>query len=126
MSERLWRDDLLEPYRSQRSPIAARNWATDSSSVAKYLHQYDVRHIAFGHSPGALNGLFGRLCQRWGTVYKADSYMSLGIEGFLEILDSTVWAIYTEESRALFSQLHPTDTELGSIEQIYGPSDIIL
>jgi hypothetical protein len=102
-----WRHELLEPYRSAKSPIGTRNWAPDEATADRYLRQYGVRHIAFGHSPGALNGIFGRLCHRWGKIFKADSYSSLGIEGYLEILDREVWAVYTENSLATFSYVHP-------------------
>lgn len=105
--QKAWTHDLLEPYRSAYSPIATRNWANDEATTNKFLRHYGVQHIAFGHSPGALNGVFGQLCHRWGKAFKADSYISLGIEGYLEILDSEVWAVYTEKSLAAFCYIYP-------------------
>ena len=119
IAEKVWAHDLLEPYTSSHSPISTRNWAGDEATTTEFLRHYGVGHIAFGHSPGALNGVFGRLCCRWRKVFKADSYISLGIEGYLEILDRSVWAVYTEQSLLTFSDLHPGSIGLSRVELLF-------
>ena len=68
---------------------------------------------------GAINGVFDRLAQRWGKVFKADTYFSLGIEGCLEILDDSVWAMYTPESRWIYGRLHPQRAPLPELELLW-------
>lgn len=115
-----WLDPLLEPYRAGRSPVATRGWMDHGEeAVDELLAPFGVSRVAFGHSPGALNGIFGRLDQRWGKVFLADTYFSLGTEGFLEIMDSSVWAVYTDPGRRAFQRVHPTQPPLAARELLW-------
>ena len=113
-----WDDPRLAPYGSIESPMSTRNWAAEEQRVDQFLDRYDVDHIAFGHSPGALNGTFGVLCQKWGKVFKADSYIPLGIEGNLEIRDECVWAIYSDCSIENLFSLYPVGPSLNQRHQL--------
>ena len=116
---RHWDHHLLEPYRSVQSAIAARGWAKDETEVSRLLRQFDIKRVAFGHSPGALDGVFGHLCHRWGTVFKADAYAGLGIEGFLELLDNEAWAIYTKESLPMFWLVNPDSDGIADVNPLH-------
>lgn len=113
LRDRRWQDSLLEPYSSPGSPIGTRRWMAEGEAAMEgLLASFGVKYVAFGHSPGAINGVFGQLDQRWDRAFKADAFFSLGVEGFLEILDDSVWAVYTEIGREVFSRVHPGRPEL--------------
>ena len=57
-------------------------------------------------------------CHKWGKVFKADSYIPLGIEGFLEIRNDSVWAIYSDESVNVHSFLYPESAPLNRRQRL--------
>jgi hypothetical protein len=116
LRDRQWQHPLLEPYSTLSSPIGTRRWMADGEeAVEELLASFGIDHVAFGHSPGAINGIFGQLDQRWDKAFKADTYFSLGVEGFLEILDDSIWAVYTDVGREVFRRVHPTRPELPQV-----------
>lgn len=120
LSARKWDSPLLDPYVGRESPLATRGWIRDGEeAVDKLLCAYGINHVAFGHSPGAINGIFGRLDQRWGKAFKADTYFSLGVEGYLEIVDGDVWARYTDEGCHVFQKLYPNHSALPQAELLW-------
>ncbi|MGI6081973.1 MAG: metallophosphoesterase [Limnochordia bacterium] len=120
LQARKWDHCLLAPYGRPESPVSTRGWMNGGeAAVDRLLAEFDLARVAFGHSPGAINGVFGRLAQRWGKVFKADTYFSLGIEGCLEILDDSVWAMYTPESRWIYGRLHPQRAPLPELELLW-------
>jgi hypothetical protein len=115
-----WQRPLLETWAAPESPIATRRWMdAGEAAVDALLSNFGLEHVAFGHSPGALNGIFGRLDQRWGKVFKADTYFSLGVEGFLEIGDDSVWAVYTGTGRDTFHRVHRDRPPLPNLELLW-------
>ncbi|HHT26779.1 MAG TPA: hypothetical protein GXZ82_05990 [Firmicutes bacterium] len=115
-----WNHPLLDPYAGRSSPTATRGWSNDGEeNVDALLRSYGINQVAFGHAPGAINGIFGRLAQRWGKVFKADSYFSLGVEGFLEIIVGKVWAVYSEEGRCVYHKLYPDHPPLRQAELLW-------
>lgn len=119
-----WQNPLLETSTALGSPIATRRWTGGGEAVVdELLSSFGIQQVAFGHSPGALNGIFGKLAQRWGKVFKADTYFSLGVEGFLEILDESVWAVYTDIGRDVFHRVHPDRSPLPRVELLWSARD---
>jgi hypothetical protein len=115
-----WDSPLLDPYTGRESPVATRSWIRASEeSVDALLRSFGISQVAFGHSPGAINGIFGRLDHRWGKAFKADSYFTLGIEGCLEIIAEKVWAVYTEEGRRTYRKLYPNHPPLPPTELLW-------
>jgi len=120
LEQQRWDHPLLDPYAGRESPVAARHWWQDGEeAVDRLFEAYGMKQVAFGHSPGALNGLFGRLAQRWGKIFKADTYFSLGIEGYLEIVGDEVRAVYAEAGRRTFNRLYKDQPELPPAERLW-------
>ena len=120
LRRREWNHPLLVPHVRLESPISTRGWMNQGeAAVDRLLASFGLTRVAFGHSHGAIDGVFGRLSHCWGKVFKADTYFSLGIEGCLEILDDSVWAFYTPESRQIYAQLHPQRASLPELEMLW-------
>lgn len=115
-----WQHPLLELYHTKESAVAARGWMNSGEAAVDALFApFGIKQVAFGHSPGSVNGIFGKLDHRWGKAFKADTYCSLGIEGFLEVLDKSVWAVYTDIGRDAYRRVHPDIQPLPAAEMLW-------
>ena len=45
--------------------------------------------------------------------------MSIGVEGYLEVLDDSVWAVYTDAGRKVYGVVHPDKAPLPEAELLW-------